>query len=426
MQGQILGIIATCIGLLLADTYITNGLNGALIKWSATKRRILIKTYWIISIVLIVGLLLSIYIKMGVGIRAGILFIFFVQFIGKICYLPFILIDDLRRLYHKIVFSLKKTESGNSTESKRPDAIPRSAFLVKAGLLAAAVPIATLTYGITSGVYDYRIKRRTLYLPNLPKAFDGIKLGQISDIHSGSFYNKKAVTGGVEMLMREKPDLIFFTGDLVNDLATEMYNYQDLFTKVKAPLGVYSTLGNHDYGDYSWWPNAAAKQKNHSDIIATHKNMGWNLLLNENRRLKINGEEIGILGLENWGALSRFPKYGKMDLAVKNTDDLPVKLLLSHDPSHWRAQVLPHYPQIDMMFSGHTHGMQFGVQTEHFQWSPIEYVYKEWAGFYHEGNQQLYVNVGYGFLGLTGRVGILPEITIFELKAGTDPILKKT
>jgi hypothetical protein len=197
-----------------------------------------------------------------------------------------------------------------------------------------------------------------------------------------------------------------------------MNGYQDIFAKVKAPLGVYSVLGNHDYGDYADWTSMTAKRKNLDNLKATHKNMGWDLLLNSNRRLKVDGEEIGILGVENWGALSRFPKYGKMEEAVKNTDDLPVKLLLSHDPSHWRAQVLPKYPQIDVMFSGHTHGMQFGVQTEHFQWSPIEFVYKEWAGLYRQDQQQLYVNVGYGFLGYPGRVGILPEITIFELKAG--------
>ncbi|RZA00202.1 MAG: metallophosphoesterase, partial [Sphingobacteriaceae bacterium] len=233
----------------------------------------------------------------------------------------------------------------------------------------------------------------------------------------------KAVLGGVEMLLREKPDFIFFTGDLVNNQTNEMQGYQDIFSKVKAPLGVYSTLGNHDYGDYFTFSNERLKKKNFDDILVTHKNMGWDLLMNTHRRLKVDGEEIGIIGIENWGELSRFPKYGRMDLATKNTDDLPVKLLLSHDPSHWQAQVVPQYPQIDAMFSGHTHGMQFGVRTESFQWSPIQYVYKEWAGFYREGQQQLYVNVGYGFLGYSGRIGILPEITIFELKSGTNPLL---
>ena len=240
-------------------------------------------------------------------------------------------------------------------------------------------------------------------------------MAQISDVHSGSFYNKTAVKGGIDMLMAEKPDFIFFTGDLVNNLSNEMREYQDIFAKVKAPLGVYSTLGNHDYGDYHFrGESTPAKVKNLQDMVTTHKNMGWNLLLNENRRLKVDGEEIGVLGVENWG-MGRFPKYGKMELAHQNTEDLPVKLLLSHDPSHWRGEVLQKYKDIDAMFSGHTHGMQFGVKLKELQWSPVQYIYKEWAGLYHEQNQQLYVNVGYGFLGYPGRVGILPEITIFTL-----------
>ncbi|HEX3384359.1 MAG TPA: metallophosphoesterase, partial [Mucilaginibacter sp.] len=242
--------------------------------------------------------------------------------------------------------------------------------------------------------------------------------------HSGSFYNKKAVAGGVDMLLREKPDLIFFTGDLVNVYSHEMRDYQDIFARVKAPLGVFSSLGNHDYGDYLDWPNESWAQRNFQYLLDTHKNMGWDLLRNDHRRLKVNGEEIGILGVENWGAVNRFPNRGRLDLAMKDTGDLPVKLLLSHDPSHWRAQVLDH-PEIDVMFAGHTHGMQFGVRTKEFQWSPIRYIYKEWAGLYRERDQQLYVNVGYGFLGYPGRLGILPEITIFTLKASADPSLQK-
>jgi predicted MPP superfamily phosphohydrolase len=389
------------------------GIRAGLKKWKFSHKRWFTVTYWVISGLMVGGVLISIYMKIGLGFRAAFLLVFFLSLFAKIIFLPFILIDDIRRLILRFKRRLAKPEVEPQPVQH---AIPRSEFLMKAGLLAGAIPLATLTYGTISGVYDYRVKHRTLYLPNLPKAFDGIKLGQISDIHSGSFYNKKAVAGGVEMLLREKPDLIFFTGDLVNSRTREMYEYQDIFSRVKAPLGVFSSLGNHDYGDYADWPTEAAKQKNLDDLIATHKNMGWDLLNNTNRRLKVDGEEIGIIGVENWGTIARFPRRGRLDLAIKNTDDLPVKLLLSHDPSHWRAQVLPHYPQIDVMFAGHTHGMQFGVQTEHFQWSPIQYIYKEWAGLYHEGNQQLYVNVGYGFLGYPGRVGILPEITIFTLK----------
>jgi hypothetical protein len=195
-----------------------------------------------------------------------------------------------------------------------------------------------------------------------------------------------------------------------------MKDYQDIFSKVKAPLGVFSVLGNHDYGDYYFGKEpSAAKAKNLELVKLSHKNMGWNLLLNENRIVKIDGDEIAVIGIENWGA-GRFIRRGRMDLAVRNTEDIPVKLLLSHDPSHWRAQVLPEFQQIDAMFSGHTHGMQFGVKTEELQWSPVQYIYPEWAGFYREKNQQLYVNVGYGFLGYPGRVGIQPEITIFELR----------
>jgi predicted MPP superfamily phosphohydrolase len=420
---QILTIILIALGLLVADLYIISGIRGASKKWKFPFKKSFTRWYWGISIFLVLGLFASIYVKMGIGFKGVLLMLFFIVLAAKVLFLPFIFVDDIRRFFLFKARKHNKAEPEFPASEPKPEHIPRSEFLMKAGLLAGSLPLVSLGYGIVSGAYDYRVKHRVLYLPNLPKAFDGIKLGQLSDIHSGSFYNKKAVLGGVEMLLKEKPDFIFFTGDLVNNKSDEMREYQDIFAKVKAPLGVYSSLGNHDYGDYAHWPDEAAKRKNLDDLKATHKNMGWDLILNSNRRLKVDGEEIGILGVENWGSLSRFPKYGRVDLAVKNTQDLPVKLLLSHDPSHWRAQVLDH-KDIDVMFSGHTHGMQFGVQNRYFQWSPIQYVYKEWAGFYREGNQQLYVNTGYGFLGYPGRVGILPEITIFTLKASADPTLK--
>lgn len=426
MTEQALNIILIITILLLIDLYVLHGIRGAFKKWKLLRSSGFAAVYWTICVITICGLLTGVYIHVvGLGVRAAGLLVFSLIFIGKITFVPFLLIDDARRLnvWRK---TSRKNQTVNDEILTPPNAIPRSEFLLKAGLLAGAVPLAAIKVNMPKGLYDYHVRYQTLYLPNLPKAFDGIKLGQISDIHSGSFYNKKAVLGGVEMLLKEKPDLIFFTGDLVNGQASEMIDYQDIFTKVKAPLGVYSSLGNHDYGDYGDWPNPLDKIKNHQDLILTHKNMGWDLLLNEHRRLKVDGEEIGILGIENWGEFSRFPKYGRMDLATKNTDDLPVKLLLSHDPSHWRAEVLPKYPQIDATFAGHTHGMQFGVRTETFQWSPIKYVYNEWAGHYQQGLQQLYVNVGYGFVGLYGRVGILPEITIFTLKAGHDPLGNRT
>jgi predicted MPP superfamily phosphohydrolase len=403
--------------LIVFDVYCYKAILAAFKKWKPSTKNTFQNVYWSYTILLIIGVFCSIYFTkvLFLSLKSIILVAFFLTVVCKLFMLPFLLIDDLRRLTIKILRAIRKQET--KPEPKTTEApISRSEFLVKAGLVAAAVPLSSLSWGIISGAYDYQVRKVDLILPNLPSAFEGITMAQISDIHSGSFYNKTAVKGGVDMLMAEKPDFVFFTGDLVNNLTSEVKDYQDIFAKVKAPLGVYSTLGNHDYGDYYFGRTASpAKAKNLQDMIKTHKIMGYDLLMNEHRRLKVDGQEIGILGIENWGT-GRFPKYGKMELATENTDDLPVKLLLSHDPSHWRGEVLEKYPQIDAMFSGHTHGMQFGVRLKDVQWSPVQFLYKEWAGLYREQQQQLYVNVGYGFLGYPGRVGILPEITIFTLK----------
>ncbi|MFC4213247.1 metallophosphoesterase [Pedobacter lithocola] len=412
-MGRLPFIIAACIFIIAFDIYCFKAIIAVFKSWKPKTKKIFTIVYWSFSILLILGVFAGIYLNLFLTLRAIILVAFFLTVACKMAMLPFLVLDDLRRLVVKL---FKKKEIIQDQPISEAEPISRSEFLVKAGLVAAAVPLTSLSWGIISGAYDYQIRRVNLILPNLPKAFDGITMAQISDIHSGSFYNKTAVKGGVDLLMSEKPDFVFFTGDLVNNLTNEVREYQDIFAKVKAPLGVYSTLGNHDYGDYYYGRESSpAKAKNLKDIIDVHKIMGYDLLMNENRRLKVDGEEIGILGIENWG-MGRFPKYGKMELAVENTDDLPVKLLLSHDPSHWRGEVLKKYPQIDAMFSGHTHGMQFGVRLKEYQWSPVQYIYKEWAGLYQEQKQQLYVNVGYGFLGYPGRVGVLPEITVFTLK----------
>ncbi|RZK79418.1 MAG: metallophosphoesterase [Pedobacter sp.] len=418
-MGRLPVLIILSIFIIAFDFYCYKAITGVFKSWKPGTKRLFAIAWWSYSILLLIGVFVSIFITIPsayLGIRSVILVAFFLTLACKIVFLPFLVIDDIRRLYLKIKRTFQKKEDSVKTEVSNAEPITRSSFLMKAGLITAAVPLTSLTWGIATGAYDYQVVRKPLILPNLPSAFEGMTMGQISDIHSGSFYNQKAVRGGVELLLAQKPDLIFFTGDLVNDMATEMRDYQDIFSKVKAPLGVYSSLGNHDYGDYHFGKEGSpAKARNLQDVIKTHERMGWDLLMNEHRRLKVDGQEIGILGIENWG-MGRFPKYGRMDLATKDTGDLPVKLLLSHDPSHWRAEVLEKYPQIDAMFSGHTHGMQFGVRTKDFQWSPVQYIYNEWAGLYTENKQQLYVNVGYGFLGYPGRVGILPEITIFELR----------
>jgi predicted MPP superfamily phosphohydrolase len=272
-----------------------------------------------------------------------------------------------------------------------------------------------MAYGIISGAHDYRVRRQTILLPRLPRTLDGIRIAHLSDIHAGSFFNKTAVKGGVEMVLKEKPDVIFFTGDLVNNQASEVQAYIDVFDKLKAPLGVYSVTGNHDYGDYHRWSSQEAKHRNFKDLIEAHRLLGFKLLMNEHAKIEVDGEQMAVLGIENWGERG-FAKYGKLDLAHAGTADVPVKLLLSHDPSHWDSQVRRDFNDIDLMLSGHTHGFQFGVEIGGFKWSPSQYAYKQWAGLYQEDSQYLYVNRGFGYIGYPGRIGMPPEITILELK----------
>ena len=335
----------------------------------------------------------------------------FINYFSKFFAAIFLFGGDLVRLGKWVVSLFQNPEVGESAGRT----IPRSEFLAKTAMVAGGVPLLAMSWGIISGAHDYRIRRKTVMLPNLPRQFDGVTIGQVSDIHSGSFFNKTAVKGGVEMMMKEKPDLLFFTGDLVNNESSEVEEYINIFDKLKAPLGVYSVTGNHDYGDYKNWSSQQAKVQNFEDLKEAHKLMGYNLLMNEHKMVTVDGEQIAILGNENWGA-GRFAKYGKLDEAYKGSEEAPVKLLLSHDPSHWDAQVRPNYGDIDMMFAGHTHGFQFGVEVGDFQWSPSQYVYKQWAGLYTQGNQHLYVNRGFGYLGYPGRVGMPPELTIITLK----------
>lgn len=413
-MGKIIGLSFVAILLIAFDIYIYKAVLNIYPSWSKDKKQLFKFTWFGYTAVLLSGVLVSLSFDIPLAIRTVFLVAYFITFMTKAVWSIILFVDDVRR---GAIFVKRKVIKEEVIVEKSEATIPRSEFLVKAGMAVAALPFASLTWGVVSGAYDYRVRKQVLYFENLPREFEGVTIAQISDVHSGSFYNKKAVLGGVEMLLREKPDMVFFTGDLVNGRAREMRDYQDIFSNVKAPLGVYSVLGNHDYGMYENWPSEAERNKNIEDVKKVHSLMGWDLLMNENRRIKVDGAEIGILGIENWGT-GRFPKLGKMEEAIKNTDDLPIKLLLSHDPSHWRAEVLKKYPQIDASFAGHTHGAQFGVETEYVKWSPVQYVYDEWDGLYKQGKQQLYVNVGFGFLGYPGRVGILPEITIFELKKG--------
>jgi predicted MPP superfamily phosphohydrolase len=271
----------------------------------------------------------------------------------------------------------------------------------------------SLIYGF-SNKYNYQLRRLQLSFEKLPAAFKGLKVVHISDIHSGSFTDKHAVKRGVEKILNEKPDLILFTGDLVNDRSHEMDDFMDIFRELRAPMGVYSILGNHDYGDYTQWKSSEEKQANLERLKKVHADLGWRLMLDENTQLEKDGERISLLGVQNISGKS-FRSYGDLSKAYSGVDESHFKILMSHDPSHWDAEVIKKYPDIDLMLSGHTHGFQFGVEIPGFKWSPVQYVYKQWAGHYVEGKQQLYINRGFGFIGYPGRVGILPEITVIEL-----------
>lgn len=336
-------------------------------------------------------------------------------FVGKLLILAVMLIDDIRRIFLWLILKYFPA-TDTSFSSKVGDGITRSTFLKRLALLLGSVAIGGFLYGVTNR-YKYQVKRVRLKFKNLPEAFRGLKMVQISDIHSGSFDNKRAVKHGIDLIQNEKPDIIFFTGDLVNNKAEEIKPYMDIFSQLTAPLGVFSTLGNHDYGDYVQWESKQAKQDNLEELKSIHGKMGWKLMMNEHVILEKSADKIAVIGIENWGAKVGFPKYGDMKKAYNGLTEknVPFKILLSHDPSHFDAQVVSDYKDIDLTLSGHTHGMQFGVEIPGFKWSPVKYVYSKWAGLYRMGAQYLYVNRGYGFLGYPGRLGILPEITVFEL-----------
>lgn len=404
--------------LVLIDLYAYQAFRTLFLNSSDLTRKAVFGVYWGITLLSILAVIIFNYgipAILPLKFRTIIITALFITYFSKVFGIVFLLLDDLRRglvWLYEWVFAKTKIAAAPATSG-----IPRSEFVSKVSIAAIALPLSTMTFGIVSGAHDYRVRRRSVYLPHLPQAFDGMRIAQLSDIHSGSFFNKKAVMGGVDMLLAEKPDLVFFTGDLVNNESSEFRDYFDVFKKVKAPLGVFSTLGNHDYGDYSSWPSAKAKKENLDELVTAHRDMGWQLLRNENRTLKVDGESLGIIGVENWGA-GGFAKYGDLEKAYERAEEHPVKLLLSHDPSHWDAIVRPKFRDIDLTFAGHTHGFQFGIEIGGFKWSPSQYIYKQWADLYQEGSQYLYVNRGFGYIGYPGRIGILPEITIIELKKG--------
>ncbi|RXK86029.1 metallophosphoesterase [Filimonas effusa] len=355
--------------------------------------------YWLIDLLLIGGIVSVIFVKRGSELQQTLITwlmgLMLLALIPRLFSVPVLLAEDIIRLFRSFP--------------------PRAVWASELTLGIAAVLFLTVLFGITRGRHFYRVRRETISFPDLPEAFDGFTITQITDVHSGSFTNAAGVQKGLDLVNAQHSDVILFTGDLVNHQASEMDRWIPAFSGLKAPMGKFSVLGNHDYGDYIQWETTEARDANLARLKQIHGEIGFRLLLDEAVILQKGGQSIVLLGVENWGK-GGFHKYGDLKKATAGVPDDAFKILMSHDPSHWEGVTLGHHQHIHLTLSGHTHGMQFGVELFGFKWSPIKYVYKQWAGLYQQGSRFLYVNRGFGFLGLKGRIGMWPEVAVITLK----------
>jgi predicted MPP superfamily phosphohydrolase len=380
---------------ILADIYFYHAVE------TLTKNQFILNGYWLLDLLIFAGFILVMAQRRtnrppGNTI-AWVMGFTLLVFVPKILALPVLLIEDLTRLFRHFP--------------------PHSIWVSELAVGIAVFVFISLLYGMTGGRHRYKVHRVTLKFPDLPAAFDGFTITQLSDIHAGSFTSKKGVEKGVSLVNKQNSDLVLFTGDLVNNMATEMDPWITTFARLKAPFGKYSVLGNHDYGDYTRWESETAQAANLVGLKKVHEEIGFKLLLNEAVQIKKDSSSIALIGVENWGK-GGFHKYGSLTTAAANIADDEFKILMSHDPSHWEAKTLEHAKHINLALAGHTHGMQFGIELFGFQWSPVKYVYPQWAGLYERNGKYLYVNRGFGFLGFKGRLGIWPEITVITLKKG--------
>lgn len=396
-------------GLKLLLKHISNNIIRSIIKWG----------YWVWSIGIIIMFIVvftnfdyvlnSIHQSRSYFIPFTTLGLLLISLIPKLLFLAFHLVEDISWIGYR---GVKKI---TVNKDKTGEVIDRFTFLSRLGLLVASVQFGWMLYGVTKGRFNFRVLKETLEFENLPEAFNGLKVVHISDLHIGSFYdNYKEVEKGIDLVNSLKPDIIFFTGDLINNYAWELDGWKNILKKLKAKEGIYSILGNHDYGDYVKWDSTIKKEKNLAELEYRQKMLGFKLLKNESIRLEKRGQFIDLIGVENWGTKS-FVNYGNLSEALKKTSKDSFKILLSHDPSHWEEQVM-NKTDIDITFSGHTHGMQMGVEIPGIKWSPAKYLYTYWAGLYKVNNQFLYVNRGFGYTLFPGRVGIHPEITLVNFR----------
>ena len=384
---------------------------------SLSKNPIAVLIYSIATLIILGNIVYqSVNFDRSIGISSGFysaFAIFILFYIPKLILIVFIFGEDIFRFFEGI-YNYLISNKINSNDSFFNG---RRKFISQIALGVASIPFISILYGITKGKYNYKILTYTLFFDDLPMEFDGYKITQISDIHSGSFDNKDKVEYGVKLINDQKSDVIMFTGDLVNSKTSEINPWKSTFSKLKAKDGVFSVLGNHDYGDYIKWPTEEAKKNNFSEMLKSQKEMGFQLLLNESRFIEKKDSRLAVIGVENWG--KGFNKKGNLKKAISNIKSNDFKILLSHDPSHWEYEVLKEKMHFQLTLSGHTHGMQFGIEIPGLiKWSPAKWRYKFWAGLYERAGQYLNVNRGFGYLAFPGRVGIWPEISVINLKKG--------
>ncbi len=409
--------------LIAIDLYAFKSLKLVTSEWQRPLlKNIVLIGYWVASIVAYGLIIYAISVFNSGGIQRANYFFFFMGFallllilIPKLVVSLFHLFDDIIHLLRIISGYFVQTK--NPDESVSPNGISRWQFLTRTGWVLAAIPFLSILYGVVSGRFNFRILKNTLSFHNLPPSADGLRIVQISDIHIGSFFKDfNSVKPGLDKINELKPDLILFTGDMVNNYAEELDGWIPYLSELKAKYGKYSILGNHDYGDYVSWSSEKAKAENLDQLKAMHSEMGFRLMLNEKIEVETApGESFELLGVENWG-LGGFSKYGDLSKAMENSDSEKFQVLMSHDPSHWDAQVMDK-TKIELTLAGHTHGMQFGIEIPGFvKWSPAKYRYKRWGGLYREKDQYIHVNRGFGYIGFPGRIGMSPEITVIDLK----------
>lgn len=407
---MILRILLLCIVLLIIDLYAFQAL------------RTLIKVKWVLVSYQILSLLLFIFIiysfmqfDRSVGQTKQTMFtmgLVLLVYVPKMVLALVLLGEDIFRMAAASVnYFIKNNDKTTFFASRRK-------FVSQVGLGLAAVPFLSLIYGVTVGKYNYKVIRQQIFFPDLPEAFDGFTITQISDVHSGSFDNPEKINYAIDLVNEQNSDLILFTGDIVNTDAKEMHPWIATFNRIKKhEYGKYSVLGNHDYGEYITWPTEAAKEKNFQDIKNLYEQIGFKLMLNEHTFIEKGTDKIALVGVENWG--QNFKKAGDISKASEQLNKEDFKILMSHDPSHWDYEIKNHDKNFHLTLSGHTHGMQFGIEIPgYFKWSLAQYVYTQWAGLYENLGRYVYVNRGFGFHAYPGRVGIMPEITVIELKKG--------